>query len=52
MYTSQHFYGESLKIKGREFIIDDNFTMSVVWQIYKSDKLQYTTFGVLNWSEK
>ena len=52
LYTSQHFYGESLKIKGREFIIDDNFTMSIVWQIFKSDKLQYTTFGVLNWSEK
>jgi hypothetical protein len=51
LYTSQHFYGESLKIKGREFIIDDNFNMSVVWQIYKSDKLQYTTFGVLNWTE-
>ncbi len=51
LYTSQHFYGESLKVKGREFIIDDNFTMSVVWQFYKSDKMQYTTFGVLNWKE-
>lgn len=52
LYTSQHFYGESLKIKGREFLIDDNFTMSAVWQFMKSDKLQYMTFGVLNWSEK
>lgn len=51
LYTSQHFYGESLKIKGREFIIDDNFTMSAVWQFMKSDKMQYTTFGVLNWTE-
>ncbi len=51
LYTSQHFYGESLKIKGREFIIDDNFTMSVVWQFFKSDKLIYTSYGVLNWAE-
>jgi len=51
LYTSQHFYGESLKIKGREFLIDDNFTLSAVWQFFKSDKLLYTTYGVLNWKE-
>lgn len=52
LYTSQHFYGESLKIKGREFLIDDHFSLSAVWQFFKSDKLAYTTFGVLRWSEK
>jgi hypothetical protein len=52
LYTSQHFFGESLKIKGREFLIDDNFTLSVVWQFSKSDRMQYTTFGVLNWTGK
>lgn len=52
LYTSQHFYGEALKIKGREFLIDDHFTLSAVWQFMKSDKLMYTTFGVLTWSEK
>lgn len=50
LYTSQHFYGEALKLKGREFLIDDQFTLSAVWQFYKSDRLQYTTFGVLHWS--
>lgn len=49
LYTSQHFYGQALKIKGREFLIDDEFTLSVVWQFYQSDKMQYTTFGVLHW---
>jgi len=49
LYTSQHFYGESLKIKGREFLIDDQFSMSVVWQFYQSDRMLYTTFGVLKW---
>lgn len=52
LYTSQHFYGEALKIRGREFLIDDDFTLSVVWQFYKSDRKLYTTYGVLNWMEK
>ena len=51
LYTSQHFYGEALKIKGREFLIDDDFTLSVVWQFFKSDRMLYTTFGVLHWAE-
>lgn len=49
LYTSQHFYGQALKIKGREFLIDDQFTLSVVWQVYQSDRLRYTTFGLLHW---
>jgi hypothetical protein len=52
LYTSQHFYGEALKIKGREFLIDDRFTLSVVWQFCQSDKTVYTTFGVLHWQER
>ncbi len=51
LYTSQHFYGEALKIKGREFLIDDDYTMSVVWQFYASDRKLYTTFGLLKWQE-
>lgn len=51
LYTSQHFMGEAFKIKGREFLIDDAWTMSVVWQFYRSDSLQYTTFGLLKWEE-
>ena len=49
LYTSQHFYGESLKIKGREFLMDDDYTMSVVWQFFASDRKLYTSFGVLKW---
>lgn len=49
LYTSQHFYGAALKIKGREFLIDDAYSMSVVWQFYASDRRLYTTFGLLTW---
>ena len=51
LYTSQHFFGEALKIKGREFLIDDEFTLSVAWQWLASDKPLYTSFGLLRWSK-
>ena len=40
-YTSQHFYKEALKIRGREFIIDDDYSMSVVWDWLAGDKREY-----------
>lgn len=51
LYNKYHFYGEAVKVSGREFIIDDHYTMSVVWQYYAGDRRQYTTFGVLTWQE-
>ncbi len=51
LYTSQHFYGESLKIRGREFLYDDNFSLSTVWDFIASDKRQYMTYGMLTWEE-
>ncbi len=50
LYTVQHFYGEAAKIRGREFIIDDNYTMSAVWQYLRSDRLRNYLFGVLTWT--
>lgn len=50
LYTSQHFFGESLKIRGREFLIDDEYSMSVVWQWFASDRPLYTSFGLLRWN--
>lgn len=49
LYSSQHFFGESLKIRGREFIIDDNFTMSIVWDWLAGDQRQYMSFGLVTW---
>ena len=49
LYTSQHAFGEAWKIKGREFIIDDDYTMSVVWQTYQGDQMEYTCYGVMTW---
>lgn len=49
LYTTQHLTGEAVRVQGREFILDDNYTMSVVWQFYHSQTLAYTAFGVLHW---
>ena len=50
LHTSQHFAGEALKIKGREFMMDHTtYAMSVVWQFRRCDKSYLTTYGVLNW---
>jgi hypothetical protein len=51
LYISQHFLGQALKLKGREFLIDEAFTLSVVWQWYQSDRMAHTMFGVLHWQE-
>lgn len=52
LYTSQHFHREALKIRGREFIIDDNYTMSIVWDWLAGDKRQYMSFGLFTWEEE
>ncbi len=49
LWTRQHFFGEAFKISGREFLIDEDHTLSTVWQFYQSDVAAYTTFGVLTW---
>lgn len=49
LYTSQHFYREALKIRGREFILDDNYTMSIVWDWLAGDKREYMSFGLFTW---
>jgi hypothetical protein len=49
LYTSQHFYDKALKIRGREFLIDDDFTMGVVWQVFGSGRRMHTLFGALTW---
>jgi hypothetical protein len=49
LYTSQHVFGQATKIKGREFLLGDDLSMSVVWQVWKSDRLAYLMYGQLAW---
>lgn len=51
LWSTQHFYGEAFKLKSRDTLIDDKFSLCSVWQFYQSNKEIYTTFGVLDWTE-
>lgn len=50
LFSTQHFYGEPAKIRARDTLIDDKFSLCAVWQFYEGNKERYTTFGVLDWA--
>jgi hypothetical protein len=47
LFATQHFYGEAFKLRGRETLIDDRYSLCVVWQFYEGNRERYTAFGVL-----
>jgi hypothetical protein len=49
LYTSQHLYGRALKIRGRDFLLDDDHGLSACWQLFESDRLVHTLYGCLSW---
>ena len=50
LYTTQHHEREAFKIKGREFLIDDEHTMAVAWKLYDGDQMTHIVFGPLSWT--
>lgn len=51
LYTTQHVYGEATKIAGREFLYDDQLSMSAVWKWSEDDRLSHVMYGSLAWTE-
>lgn len=49
LYPSQHLYDSSLKLKGREFLVNDDLDLSVVWQVSEGESLQHVSYGLLTW---
>lgn len=49
LYTAQHFHGHALSVEGREFLVDDDYTMSVAWKIRRSGDISHVMYGVLTW---
>ena len=43
-------YGEALKLRSRDTLIDDEHSLCVVWQFLASGREKWTMFGVLDWS--
>lgn len=48
-FTAQHFAQEAIKIKGREFMVDDSYQLVVNWQITDGNALTHVVTGVLDW---
>ncbi len=49
LYSSQHLYAQPRWIRGWEFLMDKDYTLSVVWQWHNGGQLQHTSYGVLRW---
>lgn len=49
LYTVQHLTGNATKLRGREFVIDDDYSISAVWEVFDGDTRSHMTFGVLRW---
>ncbi|MGI9646527.1 MAG: hypothetical protein ACR2O6_14575 [Ilumatobacteraceae bacterium] len=50
IYTTQHHCTDAFKVKGREFLIDDAFTMAVAWKLYDGDRMTHLVHGALTWT--
>lgn len=48
-YSSLHVMGEAEKIAGRDFLYDDEGSLSVNWKVFDGDKLSLVLFGALDW---
>lgn len=51
LYTSLHVRAQALKLKGRDFLIDDDQSMSVAWQLFQGEKQTHMLYGVLRWNK-
>lgn len=49
LYTSLHLRGQAQKIRGRDFILDEQNSMSVAWQFFKGDHSSHMVYGLLKW---
>jgi len=49
LYTAQHIFGEAIKIQGREFLYDDQLSMSACWKWIEGDRMRYLLYGALAW---
>lgn len=50
LYITQNISGEAVKIKGREFMLDDDYTLANVWVFHMGNKPAFFVFGVLTWT--
>ncbi len=49
LYNTLHHTGHATKVRGREFIIDSDYTMAVVWWFSEGGRVFQVVFGTLRW---
>lgn len=50
LLTTQHSDGDTWKIKGREFLLDESLDLAVVWEHFVGDRLTHVLHGLLHWA--
>ena len=50
LHTTQHHAREAFKVKGREFMIDRDYTLATAWKLCTGDRMTDIVFGALTWS--
>jgi len=50
LLTTQHSDGDTWKIKGREFLLNGDLDLAIVWQHYAGDRLTHVLHGLLRWA--
>ena len=49
LYTTQHMFGSAEKVSGREFLYDDELSLSACWKWSDGDRMTYLLYGSLEW---
>ena len=49
LYSVMHVYGKATRIEARDTLIDQDYTLVVNWNYFRSQRRKYTTHGVLRW---
>jgi hypothetical protein len=49
LFTSQHSDRDTWKLKGREFLLNDELELAVVWEVFEGDTLSHVVHGLLTW---
>ena len=49
-YSSLHVMGRAEKMTNRDFLFDDQRSLSVNWKLFDGDRLSTVLFGVLAWT--
>lgn len=48
-YSSLHALGRAEKISGRDFLFDDQRSLSIAWKFHDGDQMSTLAYGVLRW---